>query len=162
MKIGILSDTHGAIDVVDTVFAMAPDAELWLYAGDVVGDAQYLATIAQTDVRFVPGNCDWPNPNTPETIVVEAAGHRILLTHGHVYGVQYGTRFLVEAAAEANCDIAVYGHTHVAEYTPGTPITVLNPGSAARPRDAARGSFMTVDLAPGNAPEVRLHRLGQK
>ena len=58
MKIGILSDTHGAIDVVDTVFAMAPDAELWLYAGDVVGDAQYLATIAQTDVRFVPGNCD--------------------------------------------------------------------------------------------------------
>ena len=162
MKIGILSDTHGAIDVVDTVFAMAPDAELWLYAGDVVGDAQDLATIAQTDVRFVPGNCDWPNPNTPETIVVEAAGHRILLTHGHVYGVQYGTRFLVEAAAEANCDIAVYGHTHVAEYTPGTPITVLNPGSAARPRDAARGSFMTVDLAPGKAPEVRLHRLGQK
>ena len=81
---------------------------------------------------------------------------------GHVYGVQYGTRFLVEAAAEANCDIAVYGHTHVAEYTPGTPITVLNPGSAARPRDAARGSFMTVDLAPGKAPEVRLHRLGQK
>ena len=59
-------------------------------------------------------------------------------------------------------DIAVYGHTHVAEYTPGTPITVLNPGSAARPRDAARGSFMTVDLAPGKAPEVRLHRLGQK
>ena len=110
----------------------------------------------------MPGNCDWPNPNTPETIVVEAAGHRILLTHGHVYGVQYGTRFLVEAAAEANCDIAVYGHTHVAEYTPGTPITVLNPGSAARPRDAARGSFMTVDLAPGKAPEVRLHRLGQK
>ena len=162
MKIGILSDTHGAIDVVDTVFAMGPDAELWLYAGDVVGDAQYLATIAQTDVRFVPGNCDWPNPNTPETIVVEAAGHRILLTHGHVYGVQYGTRFLVEAAAEANCDIAVYGHTHVAEYTPGTPITVLNPGSAARPRDAARGSFMTVDLAPVKAPEVRLHRLGQK
>ena len=162
MKIGILSDTHGAIDAVDTAFATAPAAAHWLYAGDVVGDAQYLATIAQTDVRFVPGNCDWPNPNTPETIVVEAAGHRILLTHGHVYGVQYGTRFLVEAAAEANCDIAVYGHTHVAEYTPGTPITVLNPGSAARPRDAARGSFMTVDLAPGKAPEVRLHRLGQK
>lgn len=137
MKIGILSDTHGAVNVVDTVFAAAPDTELWLYAGDVVGDAQYLATIARTDVRFVPGNCDWPDPNTPETIVVEAA-------------------------AEANCDIAVYGHTHIAEYSPGTPITVLNPGSAARPRDGALGSFMTMDLLSGKAPEVRLHRLGQR
>lgn len=164
MKIGIFSDAHGSMAAVEQVYALAPDCALWLYAGDVASDAHYLETLvgAGATIRFVPGNCDWPNANTPETIVVEAAGHRLLLTHGHVYGVQYGTRFLVEAAAEANCDIAVYGHTHVVEYTPGTPITVLNPGSAARPRDGAFGSFMTVDLLPGKAPSVHVHRLGQK
>ena len=39
-------------------------------------------------------------------------------------------------------------------------VTVLNPGSIARPRDERRGSFMLMDLKEGAAPRVNLIRIG--
>jgi len=88
---------------------------------------------------------------------VEAAGHRIFLTHGHMYGVRFTTKPLCDAAVQSGCDIAVYGHTHVAEISPGR-ITVLNPGSVARPRDAMQGSFLIVELERGQKPDCHLIR----
>ena len=159
MKLAILSDTHGSIAAVEQVFAAASDAEMFLHAGDVTPDAKYLATLTEAPVYFVAGNCDWPEARVPLTRVIEAAGHRIFLAHGDSFGVRYTTEMLARAAAEQGCDLAVYGHTHVAEVSIGTPVTVLNPGSAARPRDGARGSFLTLDLRPDELPVARLHRL---
>ena len=88
---------------------------------------------------------------------MEAAGHRIFLTHGHMYGVRFTTKMLCDAAGESGCDIAVYGHTHVAEISTGH-ITVLNPGSVARPRDAMQGSFLVMELEQGKAPTCHLIR----
>ena len=174
MKVVILSDTHGSTSAVERVYAEQPDAALYLHAGDVLSDARYLAMLAgvplnegaedeaaETRVLGVPGNSDWPDANQPLERVIRAAGHRILLAHGHSYGVQYGTELLARAAADANCDIAVYGHTHIVEISPGKPVTVLCPGSAARPRDAALPSYLTVELAQGQAPDVKLHRMKQ-
>lgn len=171
MKLVILSDTHGNTDAVEHVYAEQPDAALYLHAGDVLPDARYLAMLvgvplnegeddetAEKRVIAVPGNSDWPDANQPLTRIVRAEGHHILLAHGHSFGVQYGTELLARAAADANCDIAVYGHTHVVEISPGTPITVLCPGSAARPRDAYEPSYLTVRLERGKAPVVKLHR----
>lgn len=172
MKVVILSDTHGSTQAVERVFAEQPDAALYLHAGDVLRDADYLATLVGAELNAgeddetmsprvvgVPGNTDWPDGNQPLARVVCAAGHRILLAHGHSFGVQYTTKFFADAAAESNCDIAVYGHTHVVDVSPGTPITVLNPGSAARPRDAYEPSYMVVELAEGEQPEVRVVRM---
>ena len=65
---------------------------------------------------------------------------------------------LREAACEAGADIAVYGHTHIALEERGE-VTVLNPGSIARPRDDQRGSFMLVELNAGELPQVNLIRI---
>ncbi len=164
MKLVILSDTHGSTQAVERVFSEQPDAELYLHAGDVLRDAEYLATLVGAELNAgeqdesvsprvigVPGNTDWPDGNP--------AGHRILLAHGHSFGVQYTTKFFADAAAESNCDIAVYGHTHIVDVSPGTPITVLNPGSAARPRDAYEPSYMVVEMEEGQAAEVRVVRM---
>lgn len=172
MKVVILSDTHGSTQAVERVFAEQPDAALYLHAGDVLRDADYLATLVGAELNAgeddetmsprvigVPGNTDWPDGNQPLARVVCAAGHRILLAHGHSFGVQYTTKFFADAAAESNCDIAVYGHTHVVDVSPGTPITVLNPGSAARPRDAYEPSYMVVELEKGQSPEVKVVRM---
>jgi predicted phosphodiesterase len=35
----------------------------------------------------------------------------------------------------------------------------VNPGSIARPRDAANGSFMVMDLLPDKSPVVKLIRI---
>ena len=172
MKVVILSDTHGSTQAVERVFSEQPDAELYLHAGDVLSDAKYLASLVGAELNAgeqdesvsprvigVPGNTDWPDGNQPLARIVCAAGHRILLAHGHSFGVQYTTKFFAEAAAESNCDIAVYGHTHIVDVSPGTPITVLNPGSAARPRDAYEPSYMVVEMEEGQRPDVKVVRM---
>ena len=172
MKVVILSDTHGSTQAVERVFSEQPDAALYLHAGDVLGDAEYLASLVGAELNAgeqdesvsprvigVLGNTDWPDGNQPLARIVCAAGHRILLAHGHSFGVQYTTKFFADAAAESNCDIAVYGHTHVVDVSPGTPITVLNPGSAARPRDAYEPSYMVVEMEEGQRPDVKVVRM---
>ena len=136
MKIGIVSDSHGDTHAIDAMLARpeVQGVECWLHAGDVAPDAEYLAMLTQRRVYKVAGNCDWPSSRVPDTEVISLAGHRILLAHGHTFGVQYDTDLFLRQAAGEECDIAVYGHTHCAEFLPGV-ITLINPGSIARPRD---------------------------
>lgn len=159
MKVGIVSDSHGNTRAIDAMLAhpAAQGVRLWFHAGDVVPDAEYLAMMTDTEVVRVAGNCDWPDERVRDDEVRDVEGHRIFLTHGHIYGVRYTTRMLREQAEACGADIAIYGHTHVAELSPGE-LTVLNPGSVARPRDAATGSFAVMELVPGKRPTVRLVR----
>ncbi len=161
MKIGIVSDTHGNMGAVEAVAAAAHGVELWLHAGDFVDDARHLEKLSDTGVVKVAGNGDWPRTDVPNETVVEAAGHKIFLAHGHTYDVNHGTGILLEAAKEAGCDIAVYGHTHRVYCEKGR-ICVLNPGSASRPRDEMRPSFMTAELLPGKPPEIKVYRMGEQ
>ena len=158
MRIGIMSDSHGNTMAIDAAVQLAGAVDLWLHAGDCIQDAEYLQLAADTEVALVAGNCDWPGSSAPQERIVAAGGHRIFLTHGHVYGVRYDTEALQEAAGEQGADIAVYGHTHVAEISPGD-IFVLNLGSVARPRDESQGSFLLLDLVEGHSPKVKLVRL---
>ena len=119
MKIGIMSDSHGDRRAIDRAVERAGKVDLWLHAGDCAPDAAYLALVSAVRVENVAGNTDWPDGKTPDEIVVEAAGHRIFLTHGHIYGVRSTLEMLVAAAKEAQADIAVYGHTHVAQEVAG-------------------------------------------
>ena len=162
MKVGLVSDSHGGMHAIEAMLAhrAAEGVEVWLHAGDFAPDADYLAMLAGTPVTRVAGNGDWPSPRVQDVELVELSGHRIFLTHGHIYGVQYGREMLADAARAAKADIAVYGHTHIAEHAPDMAgVLVLNPGSVARPRDAVAGSFMVMELAAEKAPEVRLVRL---
>ena len=160
MKIGIVSDSHGDTRAIDTMLAhpAAQGVERWFFAGDILPDAEYLAITTGLPVEKVAGNNDWPDVTVPDTRVTEAAGHRILLTHGHRFGVQYTTHILEQAAGEVKADFIIYGHTHMAELVIGA-VTVLNPGSIARPRDESRGSFMVAELLPKEMPAVKLLRV---
>ncbi len=159
MKIGIMSDTHGSLDAVARAVSLAGPVDMWLHAGDIISDAEHLSIIAGVPVYMVAGNCDWPNMTVPDERLIDVEGHRILLTHGHNYGVRYDIEVLVEAAEDKEADIAVYGHTHIADISPGDDVYVVNPGSAARPRDEGRPSFMIMELEPEKMPEVKLIRM---
>ena len=160
MKIGIVSDSHGDVRVFEDMLSAsgAADAEMWLHAGDFAPDADDLEILSGRRVVRVLGNCDLFLDGVYDETVVEAAGHRIFLTHGHLFNVRFDTELLAAAACEAGADIAVYGHTHIALEERGD-VTVLNPGSIARPRDERRGSFMLVDLNEGKSPRVNLIRI---
>lgn len=158
MNIGIISDTHGNWSAVDNVVSIAQKMDMWLHCGDCVPDAAYLQELVSVPVYGVAGNCDWPTGKTCYERIVDAAGHKIFLTHGHNYGVRYTQEYIMEAAESQGADIAIFGHTHMVEYLPGSPL-VLNPGSASRPRDERRGSFMIMELTENTTPKITVIRI---
>lgn len=158
MKIGLISDTHGNWSAIDQAVSIAQNMDMWLHMGDCTPDAEYLQSLVEVPVYGVAGNCDWPTPNIHYEKIIDLGEHRIFITHGHNYGVRYTQEYIMEAAESQNADIAVYGHTHIVEYFPGPPL-ILNPGSASRPRDDTRGSFMVMDLQGDSEPQITVIRI---
>ena len=153
MRIGLLSDSHGNTMAIDKAVEQAGKIDMWLHAGDMIEDAEYLSYITDAKVVNVAGNCDWFNHSAPGEQLIEAAGHRILLTHGHSYDVKRGIGELRHRAEETGADIVVYGHSHVANIQQGE-ILVINPGSISRPRDGQPQSFMVLKLEGSDQREV--------
>jgi putative phosphoesterase len=145
MKIAVFSDTHGrASGMAAAVAKTRPDAVI--HCGDGSRDAQaIIREFPGLPVYQVAGNCD-PDPALPLTLTIELGGVRILIAHGHSYGVRYGNLDrLAYAAEEAGARIALYGHTHKARADVVGTVTVLNPGSAGM---GAAPSWCLLDLAP--------------
>jgi len=160
MKILVVSDSHGQ----DLFVAKALDRE-WpidamLHLGDSQEDQEEFACIlAGEDVPLymVRGNCDY-DPSYPLSRIVELAGHRILMTHGHLCSVSYGTQELARQALENECDIAIFGHTHRPKIDDSSErLLILNPGSITFPRQEMRKrSYMFLKLEKGKRPEAEL------
>ena len=109
MKIVILSDSHGYPARIRRVMEMHRDADFVCFLGDGLS----------------------------ETRIVERAGHRLLLTHGHRFGAKGGTGGLIAAARAEGCDIVLFGHTHLPleSYVPEYGMYLFNPGSLGHPRE---------------------------
>ena len=75
MKIGIVSDSHGSYSHIDSMLSHqeAEQAELWLFAGDIAMDADYLAMVTDKEVIRVAGNNDWPGGSLPDYETVDIA-----------------------------------------------------------------------------------------
>lgn len=161
MTLLVLSDSHGRPDLIEeAIRRVRPDGIL--FAGDGLRDLTRVEL--PCPLWAVSGNCDWLSaplirsgsafePQTEELVTVE--GIRILLTHGHKYGVKSGPTAAAYRALELGADILVYGHTHVpVEYRlppaeggseERKPLILFNPGSIGD-RD---GSFGTITIRKG-------------
>ena len=110
MKILVFSDSHrsraGMLDAID---AHAPDQVIHLQE-----DAQELTYVyPRLPVCMVPGNCDgWTMDPLKKQITL--AGKKILLSHGHLWGVKRGYEAAVADARATGADILLFGHTHKA------------------------------------------------
>lgn len=133
MKLAVFSDTHGSTDgMVAAARRVAPD--VLIHLGDHIRDAWALrAAFPALPLYAVAGNCDYTS-REPDTQVLLLGSVRVLLTHGHRYGVKNGTDALLAAAREQNASLALYGHTHVARCEVCGGVTLLNPGSAGTGR----------------------------
>ena len=144
MKILILSDSHGHHDLVRRAIGIEAPIDMLIHAGDVEGDLEkILGTGREYEIRAVAGNMDWLDKLEDE-LCFPVGDHVLYLTHGHRLGVHGGTRRLVERAKAMGADIAVYGHTHIPDYGRENEVTVVNPGSIARPRQEGRRKTYAV------------------
>ena len=146
MTLLILSDSHGKSHrIADIIARVRPDGIL--FAGDGVRDLA--ACELPCPLRAVAGNCDTSTlpiivggraleVRDEELITVD--GIRILLMHGHRYGVKSTLTPAVSRAASLGADVLVFGHTHaplemtlMPDNTWGIPLqkplTLVNPGT---------------------------------
>ena len=150
LRILIMSDSHGRNENVELAIAQVREEigefQMLIRLGDV-GDARELESLAGVPCYIVRGNTDY-DAKLLNANVIEAGGHRIFATHGHLYQVDMRLDLLRFAALENDCDIAMYGHTHV-PYLEEDPddVTILNPGSISKPRQADhRYTYMVMEI----------------
>lgn len=150
LRILIMSDSHGRNENVELAIKRVREEigefQMLIHLGDV-GDAREIESLAGVPCYIVRGNTDY-DARLLNTNVIEAGGHRIFATHGHLYQVDMRLDLLRFAALENDCDIAMYGHTHV-PYLEEDPddITILNPGSISKPRQADhRYTYMVMEI----------------
>lgn len=150
LRILIMSDSHGRNENVELAIAQVREEigefQMLIHLGDV-GDARELESLAGVPCYIVRGNTDY-DAKLLNANVIKAGGHRIFATHGHLYQVDMRLDLLRFAALENDCDIAMYGHTHV-PYLEEDPddVTILNPGSISKPRQADhRYTYMVMEI----------------
>ena len=150
MKLLVFSDSHGSpLCMRQALFRNRGTVDYAVFAGDGVNG--FLALAAEfPDVTFraVAGNCDFMTSCPLEEEII-ADGVRILIVHGHKYGVKTSNTQLRLAAQKRGFDIVIYGHTHEREekYYPaedgGKAIWMFNPGCAMA------GDFGVIDIGAG-------------
>lgn len=128
MKILVLSDSHGNVsNMVQAVKQESP--RLVLHLGDCWRDAERLHDYFP-DLPFeqVPGNCDFRSAQEAEKLLF-LEDKRVLICHGHTYGVKQSLMAAGLAAEENNLDLFLFGHTHDPLVDKRGKTLFLNPGS---------------------------------
>ena len=153
MKILVISDSHGKNDDVKQVIEQVGDVDMMIHLGDVERGDDYIRSIARCpneQVHLISGNNDY-NLTLPFQEIIDIAGRKTLLTHGHRFYVNSGTGYLEEYAQENGIDIVMYGHTHVPFLSVGENVTILNPGSLSYPRQNGRKqTFLIMEVDSNN------------
>lgn len=145
MRIGVTGDTHASLSGIQKAMAAAGRVDCWLHTGDYLRDAAALERLSGVPCHAVAGNGDGFGPTRR---VVELAGVRVFLTHGHRYR---DAQAIVYAAQQEDCSVAVCGHTHVPRLERWGGVLLLNPGSPVRPRGNHPPSCALLTIASGQA-----------
>ena len=147
MKILVLSDSHGDIDVLAPIIkANIHAVQHVIHLGDGCGDME-LFSREYTDTAFhiVSGNCDL-SPAFPEKLICTISGKKFFITHGHRYGVKKSYDRIRYAALEAAADICLFGHTHEPAAFEYEGISFMNPG-AVFAMGLIRPTYGIIDLS---------------
>ena len=150
MKLLVFSDSHGSSFAMREALARnRGTVDYAVFAGDGAGEFLSLAAeFSDVTFRAVAGNCDFMS-SLPLEEEIDACGARILVVHGHKYGVKFSRTQLYLSARVRGFDVVIYGHTHEREekYYPAEgefhAVTLFNPGSAKS------GDFGVIDVGDG-------------
>jgi uncharacterized protein len=150
--VAVIADTHlprGARRLPEDCVARLRAADLILHAGDVAA-ASVLEELAALGppLHAVHGNMDDATlqRSLPETLVVDAGGLRIGMTHDP--GPRVGREERL-ARRFPGCDAVVYGHTHIPQVERVGETWILNPGSPTERRRAPAHTMLVLAVEDG-------------
>lgn len=146
MKILVVSDTHRYQANFYDLLSSLDDIDYVIHCGDTEGFEDEMESVCKVPFVAVAGNNDFWS-YLPKERIVELAGHKIFVTHGHLYNVSSGLWRIIDEAKDRGCDIALFGHTHRPTYSTDGELQVMNPGSISLPRQASgRPSYGIIEL----------------
>lgn len=136
MRFAVFSDSHGNAANLRKIihYCRANYAvDKFVFLGDGIGDMYDLigeGLLRYEDVLLVKGNCD-RTVSDEEELLFTHEDTRILICHGHRYGVKTTLDYLAKRAHERGAGIALYGHTHIQNIEEKDGVYFVNPGSAS-------------------------------
>lgn len=128
-----------------------------IHLGDHASDAQHLERLTGRRIITVRGNNDYNDLDVPNERILSVFGVRLYLTHGHLYGVNYGVTKLTQRAQSMGCIMALFGHSHIYACGIEDGIRYLNPGSISLPRCGDRASYAVLTIS--DSGESRVERV---
>ena len=144
LKIGILSDTHGAVH--PQIVELINDCDFALHAGDIV-DIEVLQKLnPKQEVFAVRGNNDYHITHLEDVEVLNLPGGKIVIEHGHRHG-HYEPCHESLRKSYPDAKAIIYGHTHRQVVDKTKTPWVINPGAAGETRnyDGAKCLMITID-----------------
>lgn len=145
-RVLIMSDSHGRNENVQRAIEKAGKIDLMIHLGDVGREYLQVERMSGVPTYMVAGNNDYGG-FLKDMCIIYIGSHKVLLTHGHRYGVHFGVDRLRYLALENECDIVMYGHTHVPFLDEREDVTILNPGSISLPRQMGyKKTFMIMEI----------------
>jgi hypothetical protein len=169
-KLLVLSDSHGKIRAVQSVFEWAaerspPKGKICAVAfcGDGVSDLKLSAetTGFYSDWNIISGNNDYYS-QLPDSAVFDFANHRFLICHGHRYNLYDGNHLFISAARRAGADVVLFGHSHIPYQKTEEGIFILNPGSVARSRSRIGETFAVIECTEGQPLKAEFFGIGEQ
>lgn len=159
-RIMIVSDTHGSNMYLNKALEEIGNFDLFLHLGDLQGSEYFIETFVESSKEMIAGNNDY-YVRYPQEKIIEVAGHRIWMTHGHLYQVYTGVSVLRENAIKKGVDMVLFGHTHE-PYLEKEEIIILNPGSISLPRQKDRiPTYAVMEIDEQGEVVIDIKRVGQ-
>ena len=143
MKVLIVSDSHGFVSELGVLKKRhEKEVDLFLHCGDseLSADEEVMEGFIT-----VQGNCDYED-RYPLQTVQEVNGKKILLTHGHLYGVKTSINNLAYKAQEVQANIACFGHSHYLGMEMIEGVLFINPGSLRLPRGRMEQTYVILSI----------------
>ena len=157
MRIGVVSDSHGHLYMLDKAIKSMGHVDMLIHLGDDYKDIIKINEKYKKPVEYVVGNNDYSSaPVYEKTITIQ--GVRIYITHGHKYRVKYGIEDLIYKAQDENIDVVLYGHTHRQNIERHSDRLFINPGALSHPADPYCGC-MVLEIDKKGEVDVRVLKI---
>ncbi len=146
MKILLISDSHGHKDRIPSILERHSEISSVIHLGDYGTDVDAVSeTCPFLPTEAVQGNND-RSRIYPSEKLLQLAGRRIFITHGHAYNVGRNLAPLIAKAHLENSEIAIFGHTHIPLVEQRDGVLLVNPGCLFRPRSLHGATYSILEI----------------
>ena len=129
-KILAVSDSHNDKDTLERIIKKEADADMIIHLGDGLNEFEDIILNSKTNNYCVAGNCDTDSV-VPYTRIINAAGKRFFIAHGHTFDVKETYSKIINATKSENVHICLFGHTHIQHKSVVDDMIILNPGAVS-------------------------------